>query len=198
LEAFPTHETEEPRLYEAFMASALGQYASAYSQARKIEEDGGQIVEQSGGSAHGCTEILYRIHATRLKCLLSAATRDLREFDWAEKEALRLTECNWFKSPEDVDALQKEHVRDRVWNVLGDVVSGLAQCRAEHPFFHRSVYRHAQALMWSPILYDPTCSEGSLDSVPATRSFQIRGLSNSTPVSHSAEIVLTSLFDKKR
>ena len=180
------------------MASALNQYAEAYSQAKNIEEEGGFMVEQSGGSAHGCTEILYRIHATRLKCLISAATCATGEIDHAEEEALRLTELYWFKPPDDYDALKKEHIRDRVWNVLGDVVSGLAQCRVDQPFYHRSVYRHAQALMWSPILYDLACSEGSLDTVPATRSFQIRGLNSSTPVSHSAEIVMSSLFDKKR
>lgn len=200
LEAFPAaaDKTTEPRLYEKLMASALNQYALAYSQAKKIEDDGGFIVEQSGGSAHGRTEIQYRMLATRLKCLISAATREAREFERAEEEALRLTESNWFKPPEDADALKKEHVRDRVWNVLSDIVSGLAQCRMDQSFFHRSVYRHAQALMWSPILYDLSCTEGSLDSVPATRSFQIRGLNSSTPVSHSAEIVMSSLFDKKR
>lgn len=180
------------------MASALTQYAAAYAQAKKIDEDGGFIVDQSGGSAHGGTEIVYRMLATRLKCLLSSATRVERESQQAEEEALRLTEKHWFKSPEDLDSLRKEHIRERVWAVLVDVVSGLAQCRVDQPFFHRSVYRHAQALMWSPILYDPTTSEGSLDSVPATRSFQIRGLNNSTPVSQSAEIVMSNLFDKKR
>ncbi len=180
------------------MSSAMDQYASAYAQAKKIEEDGGFIVDQSGGSAHGCTEILYRIHATRLKCLILAATREEREFQQAEEEALRLTERHWFKTPENSDGLTNEHVRDRIWNVLSDVVSGLAQCRVDQSFFHRSVYRHAQALMWSPILYDPMSSEGSLDSVPATRSFQIRGLNNSSPAAHSAEIVMSSLFDKKR
>jgi len=176
----------------------MEQYASAYSQATQIEEEGGFIVDQSGGSAHGCTEILYRMLTSRLKCLISAATRVEAESTQAEEEALRLGETNWFKQPEDLEALKKEHLRDRVWRVLADVVSGLAQCRVDQPFFHRSVYRHAQALMWSPILYDPTSSEGSLDSVPATRSFQIRGLNNSTPVVQSAEIIMSSLFDKKR
>lgn len=180
------------------MASALSQYATAYAQAKKIEDDGGFIVDQSGGSAHGHTEIFYRILATRLKCLLSAATRAESEFSQAEEEALRLSETNWFKPPEDLEAIKTENIRDRVWRVLADVVSGLAQCRVDQPYFHRSVYRHAQALMWSPILYDPASSEGSLDFVPATRSFQIRGLNNSTPVVQSAEIVMNSLFDKKR
>lgn len=180
------------------MTSAMDHYASAYEQAKKIEKDGGFIVDQSGGSAHGCTEILYRIHASRLKCLISAATREESELPLAEEESLRLTERHWFKVPEDIDALKKEHIRDRIWNVLSDIVCGLVQCRVDQSFFHRSVYRHAQALMWSPIFYDPTSSEGSLDSVPATRSYQIRGLNNSTPVAHSAEIIMSSLFDKKR
>ena len=180
------------------MGAALDHYASAYAQAKKIEEDGGFIVDQSGGSAHGCTEILYRIHATRLKCLISGVTRAEKELQQSEEEALRLTERHWFKVPENNESSVAEHTRDRIWNVLSDVVSGLAQCRVDQTFFHRSVYRHAQALMWSPLLYDPTSSEGSLDSVPATRSFQIRGLNNSTPAVHSAEIIMSALFDKKR
>jgi hypothetical protein len=200
-EAFndPTSQTPQPRMYETCMASAMANYSTAYAQAKKIENDGGFIVEQSGGSAHGSSEILYRMLASRLKCLIWAVSRGEDELERAEKEALRLTERHWFKKPEEEESvLAEKHTRDRVWNVLVDVVTGLAQCRLDHSFFHRSVYRHAQALMWSPVLYDPSSSEGSLGSVPATRSYQIRGLNNSTHAAHSAEVVMSSLFDKKR
>mmetsp|Transcript_15216 Transcript_15216/g.43971 ORF Transcript_15216/g.43971 Transcript_15216/m.43971 type:complete len:517 (+) Transcript_15216:513-2063(+) len=180
------------------MALALENYVAALAQAKEIEANGGAIEIQSGGSSHGHTEILYRIHATRLKCLITAAKRHEDEFQKAEEEALRLTERHPFQEPESAMPASEEHVRDRIWNVLADIVSALAQCRVDQPYFHRSVYRHAQALCWAPILYDPLSTEGSHDTVPATRGFRIRGLNNSTAVSQSAEIVMNSLFDKKR
>lgn len=199
MEAFPTeYDGNAQRMYEKFTAMAMEQYSKAYKQAMTIEEEGGFIVEQSGGSAHGCTEVLYRMLATRLKCLIHAVSWGDTELDKAELEALRLTEKYWYRTPDNESVLKDQHIRDRVWAVLVDIVAGLAQCRVDQTFFHRSVYRHAQALMWSPVFYDPTCSEGSLGSVPATRSFQIRGLNNSTSAVHSAEVVMSSLFDKKR
>eukprot|EP00934_Nitzschia_sp_Nitz4_P002092 Nitzschia sp. Nitz4//scaffold195_size40117//18863//26201//NITZ4_007577-RA/size40117-processed-gene-0.15-mRNA-1//1//CDS//3329540368//2092//frame0 len=200
LESFPddNNVSKQLRLYEKHMAQAMKRYTLAYSQAKDIEEEGGPIVEKSGGSAHGSTEVLYRLLATRLKCLISAVSMGETHLAQAEDEALRLTEEHWFKAPENVDTLKDEHVRDRVWNVLSDIVAGFAQCRLNHNYFHRSVFRHAQALMWSPVLYDPASSEGSLGSVPATRAFQIRGLNNSTPAAQSAAIALNVLFDKRR
>ena len=91
-------------------------------------------------------------------------------------------------------------VRAAVWRVLADVVSALAQCRLEETFFHRSVYRYAQAFMWAPALYDPTTglSEGSTGTVPATRSHLLRGLNSSTGCAFSAEVILSPLFEKRR
>jgi hypothetical protein len=193
-----SEEELQPRMYEKYMALSMEKYSTAYAQANSIENDGGFLVDQSGGSAHGSTELLYRMLASRLKCLISAASRGEAELERAEAEALRLTERHWFKKPEEESVSKDLHTRDRVWNVLSDVVTGLAQCRIDHSFFHRSVYRYAQALMWSPILYDPSSSEGSLGTVPATRSYQIRGLNNSTHAANSAEVIMSSLFDKKR
>ena len=185
-------------MYEEHTRSALNHYAAALAQVKAIEDDGGAIVNQSGGSAHGRTEIEYRILAVRLKCLIASAVRVEKEFDRAELEALRLTECHWSRTPEDIDAQKLKPVRDRIWTVFADIVYGLAQCRVDQPFFHRSVYRHTQALMWAPVLHDPTSGEGSLGSVPATKSFLIRGMNSSTVAAESAETVICSLFDKKR
>lgn len=192
------HEAGLPRMYEKYIQSAMDRYSSAYAQAKVIEQDGGFIVEQSGGSAHGSPEVLYRLLATRLKCLINAISMGPAHLRMAEEEALRLTEQHWHKKPVDEALLKEQHTRDRIWNVLVDVVAGLAQCRVDNSYFHRSVFRHAQALMWSPILYNPTGNEDSLSSVPATRSFQIRGLNNSTPAAQSAEVAMSTLFDKKR
>ncbi|KAG7346110.1 hypothetical protein IV203_005178 [Nitzschia inconspicua] len=184
------------RLYEKHMAAALKHYADALKQAKKIENDGRQLADQAGGSAHGSIEVLYRLHASRLKCLIHAVSRNMDELVFSELEALRLTEKYSFV--EDTQVSPSSSIRDRVWAVFADIVQGLADCRQKQPYFHRSVYRHAQALMWSPVLNDPTGGAGSMNTVPATRSFAIRGLNNSTPAAVSAGVVMSKLFDKKR
>jgi len=157
------------------------------------------MIEQNGGSAHGSGEVLYRLHASRLKCLIRAVDHKEDERESAELEALRLTECHWFIANHD-EKVDSEGVRDRVWYVVADVVSGLAQCRLNQPFFHRSVYRHAQALMWAPVLCDPIGERvnGSLGMVPATRAFKLRGLNFSTNAANSGMSVISTLFEKKR
>lgn len=182
------------------MSNSLEAFSVALKEARQIESHGGFIVEQAGGSAHGTTEILYRIHASRLKCLIAAVSAPEEELEEAELEALRITEKHWFKALWKNQKIKDIHIRDRVWYVLSDIVTALVQCRLNQTFFHRSVYRHAQALMWATVLDDPIAGrvEGSLGAVAATKSFQIRGLNNSTNVASSAAVVMGNLFDKKR
>lgn len=190
---------ESTRLYEKRMALAMKSYAAALEQARAIDDDGGHVISQQGGSSHGSTEVLYRIHASRLKCLISLASYDDDCIKNAEAEALRITEAHWYKVQDSAETTNESlGNRDRIWNVLADVVAGLAQCRADDHFFHRSVYRHAQALMWAPVLLDPASREGSLGMVQATKSHIVRGLNNSTHAAYSAEVVIRTLFDKKR
>lgn len=181
------------------MAKALQSYSASLSEAKVIEKEGGAMPEQNGGSAHGTAEIFYRLHASRLKCIIRAVDFREDEMNSAELEALRLSEGSWFTQREET-TLPPEGVRDRVWCVLADVVSALAQCRLDQPFFHRSVYRHAQALMWAPVLCDPVGerANGSLGMVPATRAFKLRGLNFSTNAAHSGAVVISSLFEKKR
>jgi hypothetical protein len=199
-EVFSPPDPSQIRMYERQMALALETYSTALDQAKTIESEGGVIVEQAGGSAHGATEVLYRVHASRLKCLISAVSRQENETERAELEALRLVERHWFKKPPEGQKTEELHIRDRVWNVLADIVSALAHCRLNQQYFHRSVYRHAQALMWAPVLNDPVAgrADGSLGTIAATRSYHIRGLNNSTHAANSAEVVMSSLFDKKR
>jgi hypothetical protein len=181
------------------MQKALHSYYSSICEAKELENANELIVERSGGSSHGSYEVVYRLHASRLKCLIAAVNRSENERDFAESEALRLTECHWYKTRES-PSNQQLSIRDRVWNVLVDVVTALAQCRLDLPFFHRSVYRHAQALMWAPILSDPEGerSHGSLGTVPATRACKLRGLNDSTNAASSAVVVMGSIFEKKR
>jgi hypothetical protein len=186
----------KPRRYADHMALAINAYKIALLQAKRIEDDGMQIVDQAGGSAHGSTEVLYRLHTARLKVHIDAVLRHENELRDAEYEALQLSEKEWFQNPANI--AEDHSLRDRVWAVLADIVAALVECRRIQPFFHRSVFRHAQALLWSPVLHDPISSQGSLDTVPATRSVHIRGLNNSTSAAVSAEAVIKSLFDKKR
>jgi len=188
-------DVQTNRRYKCHMEKALRTYAEALVEAREVDKKG-LVEEQSGGSNHGVSELIYRLHATRLKCLISAVDRKEDEREAAELEAVMLTEQHWRKVPDKAPT----NLRDRVWAVLVDVVSALVQCRLDHPFFHRSVYRHAQALMWAPILCDPVGElvNGSFGSVPGTRAVELRGFNSSTPAVDSAVSVIGSLFDKRR
>ena len=151
---------------------------------------------QGGGSCHGLVELIYRLHASRLKVLLTAVKSVRQERGMAIAEALRITEKYWFETPQD--GFEDKPMDDRLWIVLCDIVDGLAFCRREQPFFHRSVYRHAQALLWAPLFHDPQGAlDGSLDTVPDHKSCRMRGL-NSGPCANSAEPIINALFDKKR
>ena len=109
-----------------------------------------------GGSSHGAIEIIYRIHATRLKVLLAAVKRPKEYRNAAEAEALQITESYWFEQPEMLEVDPEINcLRARIWNVLADVVGCMAYCRREQPYFHRSVYCQAQALLWAPIFDNP-------------------------------------------
>ena len=177
------------------MSLAFDAYAESLRQAIELEKEG-ELEVHTGGSCHGATEALYRLHASRLKCLIAAVDRKDDERELAELEGLRLTEKHWFSKPER----PSEGLRERVWSVLSDLVTALAKCRIDQAHFHRSVYRHAQALMWAPILCDPSGQRqyGSLGTVPATHSFQLRGLNYSTNAANSGLAVIVALFDKKR
>ena len=175
---------------------ALKSYATSLEESQAQGKGGGSDIH-TGGSSHGPVEVVYRLHASRLKCLLSGVQRIEEERSLAEIEALKLTECYWYDKTE-VEA--DTDLRKRVWKVIADVVSALSQCRIEQPFFHRSVYRYAQALMWAPVFDNPETGfgPGSLGTVPATKSYLIRGLNNATPCANSAEVIMACLFEKKR
>ena len=180
------------------MKLALQAYATSQSQAKLAEASGDISAEQNGGSSHGAVEVVYRLHASRLKCLIAAVDRNEDERVAAESEALRLTECYWFGETEGTQSVSA--VRERIWLVLVDVVNALARCRLDNVYFHRSVYRHAQALMWAPVLYDPVegRTKGSLGSVAATWACKIRGLNYATTSASSAAAIMSTLFEKKR
>lgn len=183
-----------PRQFELHMKEALRCYRAAH------DEEPDSETGEAGGSSHGSTEVFYRLHASRLKCLIAAGSASEDERDEAEREALRLCELHWFNTPGDLDSIESTPVRERVWNVLTDIVSALVKCRTEHSFFHRSVYRHAQALMWAPVLWNPEIGrvQGSRTTIPATKSVHIRGLNHATDAAKSAVSVMSALFEKKR
>jgi len=192
------------QLYTCSMKNALQSYSLALNEANEYEEQR-KSDTMVGGSSHGIIEVVYRIHASRLKVLLAAVKRPKDDRDAAEKDALLITENHWYQQPEgDSDKYDnrdnaKFSIRERVWNVLADVVGAMAYCRRERPFFHRSVYRQAQALMWAPLFDNPDSAvkDGSLAVVSASKSYKLRGL-NSGPCANSAESIIKLLFDKKR
>ena len=180
------------------MSKALKAYAESVSYATQTKEKGGFISEQNGGSSHGAVEAFYRLHASRLKCLISAVDKSDDERQLAEQEALRLTECHWFQNLKHAE--DEQSLRRRIWQVLEDVVGALAKCSLDNSYFHRSIYRHAQALIWAPLIYNPTEKRaiGSLGNVPVTLACKIRGLNSSTNAANSGLSVINSLFPKKR
>lgn len=188
------------RAYNRNMEIALQYYHRSLKEADLLEKEGALPEAQAGGSSHGKLEVLYRLHATRLKCLLSAVQHGEVDREKAQLEALQLTKPYWYvesDSPETFD--EKIDINVMQWKTLADIVMALAQCRLDQHFFHRSVYRHAQALMWAPVFHDPLTGyvKGSLCEIPASKSHLLRGHS-STDCAHSAEVIMSSLFDKKR
>ena len=200
-ESFPVEGEERIRAYERSMEKALSYYSRALEEVKRLDTEGNLADVQAGGSSHGVTEVVYRLHASRLKCLLYAFRCHESCFGAAQIEAVRLTTKYWYgEKPEIPEPLSREITLGLAWDVVADVVSALSQCRLDHQFFHRSVYRYAQALMWAPVFCDPTkgYTEGSIGLIPATKSHKVRGLNNSTPCANSAEVVINTLFEKKR
>lgn len=185
------------RRYEINTTKALESYALSLKEAKEVEAEGTVLSNQNGGSDHGSTEALYRLHASRFKCLIEAVRQkdDVREE--AECEALRITEKHWYTQGKGEPM---GTTRERIWNVLKDVVSALVQCPKEHSYFHRSVYRHAQALLWSAILLDPSkgMNPGTITSLPQSGIVGLEGLDSTKTIAVSAAKVISSLFDKKR
>jgi len=143
-------------------------------------------------------EIIYRLHASRFKVLLRAVITTL-DRDAAELEALRITEEHWYDRQVTSADRSGGTIRERVWNVLCDVVSAFAACRRDAPFFHRSVFRHTQALLWAPVFDNPDgdLSSGSLGTIAPTKGYKLRGF-NGISCAQSAELLIGELFEKKR
>jgi len=169
---------------------------------KKAEHERGLPDVQQGGSSHGIAEIVYRQHACRMKALFVAVQHPKETRDAAEREALRITRDHWYSNPSAGAAYDpQKDVRDSVWEVLADCVSAMVKLRHDNHFFHRSVYRHAMALLWAPVLCDPLTgyAQGSLGNVPATKSCHLRGLNTGEGAcAKSAAAVISALFDKKR
>jgi hypothetical protein len=203
-ERFPV--TKEPdgvvakRSYERNMNKALLFYNKALEEAATLEEEGALPDAQAGGSSHGKSEVIYRLHASRLKCLIATLQHPEASRLQAQLEAIRLAKEYWYAESNSSQISDDTDPNLALWTILADIVAALAQCRLEHQFFHRSVYRHAQAMMWAPALHDPPTGlvSGSLGVVPATKSHLIRGLNSSTPCVNSADVIMAVLFEKKR
>jgi hypothetical protein len=188
-----------PRVYERMMEEAFATYQKSLDEASALDEEGALPDVHAGGSSHGKAEVVYRLHASRLKCLIAAYKYPDSVREKAVAEAVRLTRCHWYDR-DSTAANTEPSINVMVWKILADIVAALAQCRLEHQFFHRSVYRHAQALMWAPAIHDPDTGlvRGSLGVVPATKSHLLRGLNSSMACANSAEVIISALFEKRR
>jgi hypothetical protein len=68
-------------------------YQKSLEEAISLDEEGALPDVHAGGSSHGKTEIIYRLHASRLKCLIAAVQYDESVRETALAEAVRLTKC---------------------------------------------------------------------------------------------------------
>jgi len=189
-------ESEGERMYEHFMNQALESFNTARVEAKAFEDDGSSLDYQGGGSSHGLVEFTYRLHATRLKVLISSIKVGSDKLQPSLREASRIVEKYWFDEP--TVPLEDKPLQDRLWIVFADVVKGLASCRKGSPFFHRSVYRHAQAFLWARFIHDPLVeSVDDMESISPEKCSLIEGLESNFNYA-SAEAILNVLFDKKR
>ena len=105
------------------MTEAIRNYAAALIDAQKIEQSSGSYDRTCvGGSSHGSTEVLYRLHASRFKVLLSAIRRMKEERELAELEAFRITSVTWY----DDQSSYSNEIRGKTWDVFADSVEGTA------------------------------------------------------------------------
>ena len=198
-EKYPTDEDQPKRAYETAMIEAITNYSASLHDAQKVEKAGGGNDNKSGGSSHGSREVLYRLHASRLKVLLSAIRQapDVRRL--AETEAYIITSTSWF---DDSNKLESSTVpiRDNTWDIFVDCVQGLASCRKAVPYFHRAAYRLSQALLWAPTFHDPNVYSltGSIENIPPSKRNRIGELLGKGSTFECAASVIEGLFDKKR
>lgn len=201
------------RKYEAYMAEALASYSKALAEASKASDKATPKQIDVGGSSHGSLEVLYRLHATRLKVITTAALRSKEECSIAEKEGIRLASTAWFNSLNKPNA--SASLRNQVWSLLADCCDGrfanrvsflflgsdyraaMINCRKKQPLFHRAAFRLAQAYNYAPVFHRPDCQLDSSACVPDVKTFTIPGLA-AGPCAESAAEVIGTLFDKKR
>jgi hypothetical protein len=188
------------RLYEVMMAKAFNAYIKSEKEVTALHKEGALSEVQAGGSSHGRAEVIYRLHASRLKCVIKALQYPDLVREKSLAEAIRLASCTWYDSANACTFENGRDINDVLWKVSIDIVAALAQCRLDNPFFHRSVYRHAQALMWAPALQSPEAGivAGSNSTLPTSKCRDFRGLSSATSCTVSAEVVLSALFEKRR
>lgn len=171
-------------------------YHKAHVEAKAFEDEGSSLDYQGGGSSHGLLEFTYRLHATRLKVLIASIKVCVDEMQSSLHEALRIIERYWFEKPPE--ACDDKPLSERLWIAFADIVRALASCRKESPFFHRSVYRHAQAFLWAHALYNTQARTGDdFEPIPMEKCANIEGLDSGLNY-NTSEVILNALFDKKR
>jgi hypothetical protein len=150
---------------------------------------------EAGGSSHGLWEVIYRLHASRFKALLRCVYLSPCNRAVAELEALRITEDFPHDQCTYTMQLNNQTVKCRIWNVLCDTVTAFTRCKKDNPFFHRSVYRHAQALLWSPVFLEDFGGDSENRSMQQIR---LMGMDYEKTSEENAKSVIETLFDRKR
>lgn len=152
-------EDNSVRSYEANMVRALENYSSALFDANGADsKNGGTDKSRVGGSSHGSTEILYRLHATRLKVIISAIRKSIVERHVAEREAIRIASLHWFD--ESNRSSPSAGTREKIWDILAGMSGSICFVYAiDSPISHLKFLIHFNRCCW--------CT----DSVPNYRAF---------------------------
>jgi hypothetical protein len=179
------------RAYEKTLKSALETYSSALIDAKDRDHSSGK--RDTGGSSHGSLEVLYRIHACRLKCLLFSIRRVNEERELAELEALRIVSQVWFGDSPNVLAPSLRH---KIWVAFVNCVKALIQCRTDESKFHRAAFRLAQAYNWAPVFHDPS-SPGGRKEVLSIDDISLPYIESGS-CSKNATSAIECLFDKQK
>ena len=202
------NDESSSRAYAMWMAHAITNYINGYNEAKQADHS--QMIGYDGGSSHGDEEKYYRLHATRLKVLLRAIkscyylnrkeNNNTLRINLLKSEVLQILANDGFDGEQQACAttVTMPTVK-KLWKIALNIIESLAKCRKHHSYFHRSIYRHAQALLWLPFIYnDSNIYEMAKTGLPKEEVANISGLNTTSGVVPSALSVLRCLFEKKR
>ena len=196
--------------YKDHMLRALALYNKSYAAGAAREGPGyskEKRGDEFGGCSHGSIEVFYRLHACRFKCILRALRSEDKKN--AIENTLEMVELYQFEDTfeplasfeSDADALS-----GRLFSFVKDIASAFCYCRSKtNNYFHRSVYRHAQLLLFSPAIVQHELAWPktpieiiSLPQLSQEQKGQVQGYVLGCTHFASAADCLAVLFNKKQ